>query len=120
MFGWRFSFVKVAQGFWRIDADDRIFEIDQQKRVPYPPPCVGMREGATKSSKLPKQQKAMKGESMNKELEKSRQVVAVLTIEDIENYLWEEHIQQLNKLLKAIEDGRESDRKRLSRLLIFD
>ena len=79
-----------------------------------------MREGATKSSKLPKQQKAMKGENMNKELEKSRQVVAVLTIEDMENYLWEDQIQQLNKLLKIIENGRKLDGKRLSRLLIFD
>lgn len=57
---------------------------------------------------------------MNKELEKSRQVVAVLTIEDMENYLWEDQIQHLNKLLKIIENGRKLDGKRLSRLLIFD
>lgn len=57
---------------------------------------------------------------MNKELIESRQVVAVLTIEDIENYLWEEQIEQLNALLKVIEDGRKEDAKKESRLLIFD
>lgn len=57
---------------------------------------------------------------MNKELDESRQIVAVLTIEDMENYLWEDQIQQLNKLLKVIEDGRKSDGKKVSRLLIYD
>lgn len=57
---------------------------------------------------------------MNRELRESRQVVAVLTIEDIENYLWEEQIEQLNALLKVIEDGRKEDVKKESRLLIFD
>lgn len=56
---------------------------------------------------------------MNRELRESRQVVAVLTIEDIENYLWEEQIEQLNALLKVIEDGRKEDGKKESRLLIF-
>lgn len=57
---------------------------------------------------------------MDRELIESRQVVAVLTIEDIENYLWEEQIEQLNVLLKVIEDGRKKDFKKESRLLIFD
>lgn len=57
---------------------------------------------------------------MDRELRESRQVVAVLTIEDIENYLWEEQIEQLNALLKVIENGRKEDFKKESRLLIFD
>ena len=57
---------------------------------------------------------------MNAELKESRKVVAVLTIEDIENYLWEEQISQLNSLLKIIEDGRMEDGKKGSYLLIFD
>ena len=57
---------------------------------------------------------------MNTELKESRKVVAVLTIEDIENYLWEEQISQLNSLLKIIEDGRIEDGKKESHLLIFD
>ena len=57
---------------------------------------------------------------MNRELKESRQVVAVLTIEDIENYLWEGQIKQLNVLLKVIEDGRKEDAKKESKLLIFD
>lgn len=57
---------------------------------------------------------------MNKELRESRQVVAVLTIEDIETYLWEEQVEQLNALLKVIEDSRKKDSKKESRLLIFD
>lgn len=61
-----------------------------------------------------------KGENMNNELKKSRQIVAVLTIEDIEDYLWEDQIVQLNELLKIIEDGRKADGKRISRLLIYD
>lgn len=61
-----------------------------------------------------------KGENMNNELKTSRQIVAVLTIEDIEDYLWEDQIVQLNELLKIIEDGRKADGKRISRLLIYD
>ena len=57
---------------------------------------------------------------MNRELKESRQVVAVLTIEDIENYLWEGQIKQLNVLLNVIEDGRKEDAKKESKLLIFD
>jgi hypothetical protein len=57
---------------------------------------------------------------MNKELKESKQIITVLTIEDIENYLWEEQIEQLNILLKIIEDGRKEDAKKESRLLIFD
>lgn len=57
---------------------------------------------------------------MDRELRESRQVVAVVTIEDIENYLWKEQIEQLNALLKVIEDGRKEDAKKESRLLIFD
>ena len=50
---------------------------------------------------------------MDRELRESGQVVAVLTVEDIENYLWEEQIEQLNVLLKVIEDGKKEDAKRL-------
>lgn len=56
---------------------------------------------------------------MDRELRETRQVVAVLTIEDIENYLWEEQIEQLNALLKVIEDGRKEDGKKESSLLAF-
>ena len=57
---------------------------------------------------------------MNKELKESRQMVAVLTVEDIENYLWEEQIEQLNSLMKIIENGRKEDGKKESRLLVFE
>ena len=57
---------------------------------------------------------------MNKELKESRQVVAVLTVEDIENYLWEKQIEQLNSLIKIIENGRKEDGKKESRLLVFE
>ena len=57
---------------------------------------------------------------MNKELKESRQVVAVLTVEDIENYLWKEQIEQLNSLIKIIENGRKEDGKKESRLLVFE
>ena len=57
---------------------------------------------------------------MNKELKESRQVVAVLTVEDIENYLWKEQIEQLNSLIKIIESGRKADGKKESRLLVFE
>lgn len=56
---------------------------------------------------------------MNKELEESKQVVAVITVEDIEAYLWEEQIESLNELLKVIEDGRKQDGKKASRLLVL-
>lgn len=56
---------------------------------------------------------------MDRELRETRQVVAVLTIEDIENYLWEEQIDQLNAILKVIEDGRKEDGKKESSLLAF-
>ena len=49
---------------------------------------------------------------MNKELKESRQVVAVLTVEDIDNYLWKEQIEQLNSLIKIIESGRKADGKK--------
>ena len=55
---------------------------------------------------------------MNEELKNSRQVIAVLTVEDIEEFLWEEEIQQLNTLLEKIEDGRKEKGKKPSRVLI--
>lgn len=56
---------------------------------------------------------------MNKELQESRQIVAVLTIEDIEAALWEEEIQQLYKFLKKIEDLRNEAGKCKSRMLLL-
>lgn len=56
---------------------------------------------------------------MNKELENSRQIVAVLTVEDIEEFLWEEEWQQLSALLEKIEDGRKERGKKPSRLLVL-
>lgn len=56
---------------------------------------------------------------MNKELENSRQIIAVLTIEDMEEFLWEEEMQQLNVLLEKIEDGRKERGKKPSRLLAY-
>lgn len=56
---------------------------------------------------------------MNKELQESRQVVAVLTIEDIEAALWDEQIQQLYGLLGEIEEVRAEAGKCASRLLIY-
>ena len=56
---------------------------------------------------------------MNKELEECRGVVAVLTVDDIEDFLWEEQIQQLHALLDVIEEGRKIYGKKESRLLIY-
>ena len=56
---------------------------------------------------------------MNDELRESRGVIAVITIDDLDNYLWDEEIEQLNNLIKKIEDGRKEDGKKESRLLIF-
>lgn len=55
---------------------------------------------------------------MNKELEECKGVVAVLTIDDLENYLWEEQIEELYILLKMIETGRKADGKVPSKSLI--
>lgn len=55
---------------------------------------------------------------MDKELEQCKGIVAVLTVDDIEAYLWEDQIKQLNNLLKIIEDSRKDDDKKASRLLI--
>ncbi len=62
----------------------------------------------------------VKNSYMNKELRESRGIMAVITIDDIEKYLWEEQIQQLSKLLEVIEDGRKSDGKKKSKLLVYD
>ncbi len=56
---------------------------------------------------------------INKELEECRGVVAVLTVDDVEDFLWEEQIQQLHELLDIIEEGRKSYGKKESRLLIY-
>lgn len=56
---------------------------------------------------------------INKELEECRGVVAVLTLDDVEDFLWEEQIQQLHELLDLIEEGRKSYGKKESRLLIY-
>lgn len=56
---------------------------------------------------------------INKELEECRGVIAVLTVDDIEDFLWEEQIQQLHELLDLIEEGRKSYGKKESRLLIY-
>lgn len=52
------------------------------------------------------------------ELENSRGVIAVITVDDVEQYLWETQIQKLNELLKIIDDRRKADGKKESRLLI--
>lgn len=54
---------------------------------------------------------------INKELEETRQIVAVLLIEDIEGYLWEEQSDQLYELLSVLADGRKQDEKLPSQLL---
>ena len=56
---------------------------------------------------------------MNKELEECRGVVAVLTVDDIEEFLWEEQIKQLHELLNIIEEGREQNGKKQSKLLVL-
>lgn len=56
---------------------------------------------------------------MNHEVEESRGVVAVLTIDDIEKYLWEEQAEKLHGMLNVIEDGRKQDGKKASKTLIY-
>lgn len=56
---------------------------------------------------------------MNDELRESRGVMAVITIDDAEEYLWNEEIEQLNNLIKKIDAGRMEDGKKESRSLIY-